>query len=512
MYHIFKKKRTLTSPHKINDIAVIRDELWIATSNGIYIYHLTTGLFKKTIKFNKSLDNQFIQKILYDPNYGTWFVTPKGLFLCDHEEKIVDYTKKNGLINQRINHIMLDHKGKLWIASQSGFGFLKNDVYYNYNLNDGLKSSFYSKVIEDKNQNVWIAGNKGVLVLDNSNEFVPKPPPRLTVHKNETLYNVAIIDFTDKTITTEYRLKNKDKWIRLPDNSKSIDISNFGSGTYTIQFRSRNSKSTWVYSQTYSTKIPPVWYKRISVITFFILVLSSIIIGFIYFRLHRIKLKNNALYEAIEKSTQLEIELRTVRDNIAQDFHDELGNKLAGIKLLSDYIGKEYTSVPGHLKNILTRVGEDSQYLLTGLKDFVWSIDVNSDLLSEFSSYLIDFGKDFFDNTPVQFTAATEIPNEPLKLPHYWNRQLLFIFKESMTNTLKHANASKASLMICLENRKLSVSFSDNGISFNLDNLKRINGINNIKRRAKNIEGTIRIETSEGTRILFTGNIPKKTM
>ncbi|NJM81056.1 MAG: hypothetical protein HC854_18220 [Flavobacterium sp.] len=42
--------------------------------------------------------------------------------------------------------------------------------------------------------------------------------------------------------------------------------------------------------------------------------------------------------EIITKNELLQKELSEVRENVAQDFHDELGNKLAGITVVSGMI------------------------------------------------------------------------------------------------------------------------------------------------------------------------------
>jgi len=90
-------------------------------------------------------------------------------------------------------------------------------------------------------------------------------------------------------------------------------------------------------------------------------------------------------------------------------------------------------------------------------------------------------------------------------LPYYWSKQLVFIFKEAMTNCLKHSSANEAKLIFILEYGCLNIQFNDNGIGYADDELLRKNGLLNMQKRAKKINGKLQIVSNDGVQVNFIG-------
>ncbi|NJM80151.1 MAG: hypothetical protein HC854_12030 [Flavobacterium sp.] len=120
---------------------------------------------------------------------------------------------------------------------------------------------------------------------------------------------------------------------------------------------------------------------------------------------------------------------------------------------------------------------------------------------------LIDFGIELFQNSTISFFTDNQVIDKNIKLPVYWNRQLLLLFKEAMTNALKHSKANKISLQIKFTDNFLMISLQDNGKGFDDTMIKRKNGIINMFKRASKIEGLLEIESSSGTKLTFTGKV-----
>lgn len=234
------------------------------------------------------------------------------------------------------------------------------------------------------------------------------------------------------------------------------------------------------------------------------LVFLTIILSLIIYQLRKFKNKNTALENAIIKREKVERELKIVRDNIAKDFHDDLGNKLARITVLSDYMiqsGKKKNKI--QIIDALKKIKLDSDILYKGTRDFMFSLKVSSDYVEELFTYLSDFGEDFFRSFDIDFYVEKEI-NTNLKLPYYWNRQIIMIFKEAMTNAAKHSKATEVKLSMILIEKKLSLTFKDNGFGFTMDAVSKKNGLSNMVVRAKKIGVELKIISSDGgTEIKF---------
>ena len=218
------------------------------------------------------------------------------------------------------------------------------------------------------------------------------------------------------------------------------------------------------------------------------------------------RIKNKALKTAIENKERLENELITVRDNIAKDFHDDLGNKLARISILSTLLNDDKTSITEDDKELIQQIETDANYLYKGTKDFIFSLKSESDCLEEVITYLSDFGEDYFKQFNIIFEVEKDI-SKSLTLPHYWSKQIIFIFKEAMTNAVKHSNCDTVKLSFCYDNKNLSVIFEDNGYGFEKHKISRKSGLNNIISRAEDINCTLQIisKPKNGTTIIFKG-------
>ncbi|MCD2259225.1 sensor histidine kinase [Psychroserpens luteolus] len=238
-------------------------------------------------------------------------------------------------------------------------------------------------------------------------------------------------------------------------------------------------------------------------------IVSLLLIGTLL-RLRQSKKQNKALRIAFEKQIQLEKELTDVRDEIAQDFHDDLGNKLARISLLSNLVNGEISIDDPKVKSKIRQITEDANGLYRGTRDFVFSLKSNSDRIEEIATYISDFGEDFFEKTKVKFVVKKDI-SVNAKLPHYWNKQLVFIFKEALTNALKHSKCDSVLLSFVYKNKELTIDCSDNGIGISNEDMVSSNGLLNMKNRAEKIGGQFHIDSQigKGTTIRFTGHIKK---
>lgn len=244
------------------------------------------------------------------------------------------------------------------------------------------------------------------------------------------------------------------------------------------------------------------WFVLIALLLILLLFITKMI------QLKKTRQRNKELKIALERQIQLEKELSDVRDEIAQDFHDDLGNKLARISLLSNLVSGEASIDDPKVKSKLKQITEDANGLYKGTRDFVFSLKSNSDYIEVVATYLSDFGEDFFGKTKVKFIVEKNIDSNK-KLPHYWNKQLVFIFKEALTNALKHSKCQEIKLSFVLKNNTLKISCIDDGIGISETDLKSSNGLSNMKNRAQKIGGQLTIDSvlNKGTTITFIGKI-----
>lgn len=257
-----------------------------------------------------------------------------------------------------------------------------------------------------------------------------------------------------------------------------------------LQFETeKKEKENLLLKQESSAKDLTISNKN-NYILFGSLIFLLVIVILIFYQLKKFKKKNSDLKKSILKRQKLEKELEKVRENIAKDFHDEMGNKLARINVLSDYLIKDDNLSLSKLKANLKGIKEDSDTLFKETRDFMFSLNTNSDYLEEVVTYISDFGEDFFASFNIDFYIEKDI-NKNYKLPYYWNRQIILIFKELMTNVAKHSKATETHFTIHQDENTLIMVLKDNGQGFDIDTLNKKRGIKNILQRADKIGASI---------------------
>ena len=88
------------------------------------------------------------------------------------------------------------------------------------------------------------------------------------------------------------------------------------------------------------------------------------------------------------------------------------------------------------------------------------------------------------------------------RLPFDLEATIFRIIGESVNNTIKHANAKKVDVYILRENNKITMSYRDDGVGFDVDALlqqPRGNGLANMKSRVVSMGGNIEIESCSKT-------------
>lgn len=488
---------------QIKDIQLINNELWIATNLGFYIYDTINFKEKRQVTLVQGLSNTNIKSfVAYESK--VYITTIDGLNILDLGNNTMKvYTKNDGLPINNLNDVFIDHHDIIWVSHQKGYSIFKNGHFYNFTKENGSDFSYVNKIIEDKNNYIWLIGSYGAKKINNTFPFDATTKPTMQIEANNAQYKANIIDFSGDELLLQYKIDDND-WVSTKD--RTYDFSNYKFGKHSVQFKVRRPSSDWNYSKAYNFINKAPWYKT----WWGLLLISILILGLLIYRILRVQKKNKLLHRAITNQKRLEKELSEVRQNVASDFHDELGNKLAGITIVSELMLKDELIKQSNSFEMLQQIQKDAKSLYFGIRDFVWSIDSKSDYLEELIVYLSDFGEELFQNSQITFKVQKKINNEIKKLPTYWSRQLLLLFKEAMTNTLKHSKATEVTLFFTLEKDNLIIQLIDNGIGFTTNSLKRTNGLNNMQKRVKKINGRFDMITNSGTKIIFSGNINTK--
>lgn len=94
-------------------------------------------------------------------------------------------------------------------------------------------------------------------------------------------------------------------------------------------------------------------------------------------------------------------------------------------------------------------------------------------------------------------------------IPKTIEDNLFRIVQEFISNTLKHAKASRLEVYLYQTETELQLKMADNGIGFNVDDVKDLSyGLKNIKDRVEDLAGAIKILSQKDKGVVMEIRIP----
>jgi len=232
------------------------------------------------------------------------------------------------------------------------------------------------------------------------------------------------------------------------------------------------------------------------IITSILIVLMTItvIILFVVFQKRKNKLleekeETKKRFEREIAETQIEIREETLR-NISWELHDNIGQLLTLAKI----------QIQNATKDNLTEVSETITKGLTEVRALSKLINpeaIRDIQLKEAIQLEIDrFNRLNFIESSLVVKGDEQIINDKASI-------IIFrILQEFFSNTIKHAKASKLTVILNYSDERLLITVSDNGIGFlATESLNKGIGLQNIKNRAKLIgaEANFTSQKNKGT-------------
>ncbi len=192
---------------------------------------------------------------------------------------------------------------------------------------------------------------------------------------------------------------------------------------------------------------------------------------------------------------QLEIKSREKLELI-KDLHDGIGGTATNIKFLSQ-MGLNNPTKQGMEKVLLT-ISELSSDCMTEIGNFMQSLDEQEVGWSVLVEKLYRLGKKMLQPLGLSLSFKNNV-DENLKEPGsviFLN--ILRIYKEALTNIIKHSKAKHVFVTIDITKTKILLIIKDDGKGFGDDIIKG-HGLSNMQARARKLNGTLIIDSEDGT-------------
>jgi ligand-binding sensor domain-containing protein/signal transduction histidine kinase len=523
--------------------------LWIGTFGGglnkIFIPNLTgeaknfEGLYfvsyKNDATDSTSLGDNRVMAICEGRDGTLWIGTfGGGLNQFDRASgKFRRFGMHNGLPSDVIYGILEDASGNLWISSNSGLSRFNPRALTckNYDERDGLQSREFSGGAFAKSpaprDAMFFGGINGLnyfysdSIQDNSfvppivitafkkfNEVAGREMEKIDLAHSDNFFSFdfSALDFADpaKNQYAYYLEGFEQSWI-FSGTRHTVSYTNLDPGRYTFRVKGANNDGIWndAGAAVRITIHPPFWQTWWFRLSALVLLVATILILHEY----RVKQKigNMLKLEQVRKA-----ENEKLRKQVADDFHDEFGQKLTNIALFAEIIRRNLNGTAPQTAAHLHKINDAAASLSDGMRDFIWTLDRNKDSFYNVATRLKDCGELLFGKTKICFAMTDFSPDwENILLSMDWKRHLIQIFKEGMKNAAKHAECANVTLDLACTDRRLDIRLADDGKGFENDDTEYGAGLRYIKKRAGKIGGDLKIisRPGQGTMIQFTGQI-----
>lgn len=424
------------------------------------------GYYNKAETLAKNLDNKRSLSMIYN-NLG-------NLHLDSDSEKAKSYLEKAYSLKNELN-------------LQSGIEITESNLGYIY-----LKNKEYSKAIPllEKASNSIKGKQLSILYsyLKDAHEGLNNPEKALVYSEKSRVLNDSLLSAehqkTILDIQAKYEAEKKEKKI--------------------VQLESDNLKVDYKRKQNRN-------------LLFITLGVLTIMLFVVYILLKNAKRKriiteqNNIIkqqeFNQVLKTKELEgidailSAQEEERATIAADLHDNLGSKIATLKLyVENYSNaKDFNDYYDKLKLLISDTyGE------------IREISKNKNFGAPIDKGLIPSTKAIANQISDTEKLSIKVINIDVnkRLENTTEIQIFRIIQELLTNSIKHSNASEVIIQFAEENNVLNIIVEDNGKGFDITKNTTGTGLINIERRVDKLNGELVIDSSlnNGTTVIL--NIP----
>lgn len=341
---------------------------------------------------------------------------------------------------------------------------------YNKALAYALEANSFSKAINYPDMQ-----RISYQLLSELNERSGNIPAAYSYHKEYTAFQDSIFNAQKNKqiyeLKTEYETEKKEQQIALLSQENTIQQLNL---------RQRNV------------------YLLFAGLSLFLLLLA----GFSFYKNRKQReerlMQEAELKEALVKA-QAQNELHQDRLRISRELHDNIGSHLTFINSAVSHLSADTLPRVDKIK----QVQDLTATTIRELRKTVWLINKPAIDAEEFSMKLREYFKDQFP-LQVLFQARTA-----MELTATVATELFRVVQEAVSNVIKHAQAERIVVTISdLNDHKLQIEITDNGIGFDLNESKTGYGIDNMKARLESINGTFTIMSKPNVGTTLTLQLP----
>jgi signal transduction histidine kinase len=460
---------------------------------------------------------------LYVDSVGRlWAPTTRGgVFRIDNptEDHLTGraYTTADGLSSNDVRSVTEDRFGRVYFGTGRGIDRLDplTGRIRHYGTAEGALLGDIQAAAQDQDGALWFSFPNGTVRLVPEPDSAQQPPAilitglrvagdpylvsalgetevgplRLGPGKNNVQVDfVALGSGTGEDLKYQYRLEGGNEDWSPFTTERTVNFANLAPGRYRMQVRATGADGALSEPPaSLSFRIlPPIWQQ------WWFLALAAVVAGLLAYSLVRYRVR------------QL-LEIERVRTRIAADLHDDIGSNLSQIAVWSEVAQQQAAGVVGGQRpgkpvddgpEPLERIASTARETASAMSDIVWAINPSRDYLGDLISRMRRFAAEAFDSRDIDWQL--DAPQTNLGLNAGTRREVFLIFKECVNNIIRHSRSNRVETAVTIEGNRLRLHIRDDGCGFDPRQRGSGHGLDSLRQRARNLEGTIVIASAPG--------------
>jgi len=448
-------------------------------------------------------------------------------------------TRRDGLVSDIVNYIIDDKLGFLWIGTDWGVMRISQDACQQ---KDGGANSVPCRLFDQRDglpnidctvrsQPAAFRAPDGTLLLPTIGGVVSVDPAQLRLRTNAppVVIESVTVEGQDqntndlptvspKSVTVpvgreqlvityaslqigaadraqfRYILENKDSRWTEAHGDRFVRYPGLAPGNYRFRVIASSEDGIWDESQAGASLdiiVLPAFWQTAWFRVVAALLLLALVSGIVFYvstqRLQR-QLANMRQQQALENE----------RARIARDIHDQVGASLTQISLLGEMVESDKDE-PAEVESHGRQLSQTARETSRALDEIVWTVNPRNDTLEGLVNYICKHAQDYLGVAGVRYRLEVPAQLPPASISPEARHNVFLAAKEAVTNVVKHARASEATLRLRVEPRRFTLEIEDNGKGLaGVDPKTMRNGLRNMRKRMEDIGGAFEIAPGAG--------------
>jgi len=439
--------------------------VWLSADDQLFYKKRGDSLFH-----NASLPstNGFLFDVAADDKNNLYLLTLSGIVKYEPGTgTLTAFTEKDGLLPKTAAGLDITGDGKIFLKGINYFSEINTGKFRKDHKTEPL-------IFES----ISINGKDSFINFDEcKTKFL-----HLDYKQNQITFRFRLMSFRDAAQTNYYyKLDGWDKdWVSSGTGNYAT-YSNLPGGDYTLHVKAVNPDGSENEQQaTLMMHIDKPFWKT----WWFYSLCVLVMIALLYF-IYTLRMQRRL---AVEK----------IRSKISRDLHDDVGSTLTSINIWSDVAGRQLQTDPTRSAEYIGRIRNSSQNMLDNMNDIIWAINPVNDTLEKVLIRMKLYASEMLEPKDISFLFAVDNEIKGTIIPMQYRREWYLIFKEAINNAAKYSGAKNVEVRIAMHQHNLNMHIKDDGKGFLFDENNQGNGLRNMRQRAANMNGALRINSSPG--------------